>query len=136
LRACHFWYLEGNTMSEKFTAGPWVWSSFSQSNGKPITTVKHVAQTVAGSAKHSDRAELFGVTLDDAAGSPDGRATVVCYTGNGPNAHNNARAMAQIPQLTDFLRHLLDERDHGFVYSADRVTAQKFLDYLEGCDRP
>lgn len=121
-------------MSEKTTRptdGPWVWTNFCKPDGAPIQTVQDVADTVGGSALHSDRAELWGVTLDDAASDPDGKATVVCYTGNGPNAHNNARVIAAIPQMIAFLRHLA-ARDHGFVYSRDEKDALAILDHIDG----
>jgi hypothetical protein len=86
------------------TPGPWIFSSFCKPNGDPIETVADVAETIAGSAKYSERTELFGVSLDDAHTHEDGRATVVCYTGNGPNAHNNARLMALAPELLDALK--------------------------------
>ena len=81
------------------TPGPWINTFFCKRDGAPIETVEDVAETIAGSARYSERAELFGVSLDDAAQNPDGRSTVVCYTGNGPNAHNNARLMAAAPEL-------------------------------------
>lgn len=114
------------------TQGPWTWTHFCKPNGDPILTVEDVAETIAGSAKYSERAELWGVTLADADQHEDGRATVVCYTGNGPNAHNNARAIAAVPLLVNFLRRLVRERDHGFVYSRDAKDGRELLDYLEG----
>jgi hypothetical protein len=112
------------------TAGPWTWTTFCKPCGDPIVTVADVSETIAGSAYHSPSADLFGVTLDDAAQHEDGKATVVCYTGNGPNAHNNARAIAALPLITAFLRHLR-ERDHGFVYSRDAADAQSILKFID-----
>lgn len=89
------------------TKGRWIYSYFCKSDGTPIVTVEDVAETIAGSARHSDRAELFGVTLDDADQHEDGRSTVVCYTGNGPNAHNNARLIAAAPDLLAALDELM-----------------------------
>lgn len=113
------------------TDGPWHWTFFCKPSGEPIATVGDVAETIAGSAHHSERAELYGVTLDDAAQHEDGRATVVCYTGNGPNAHNNARVIAGVPIMIDFLRRLM-ARDHGFVYSRDEKDARDILRYIDG----
>ena len=113
------------------TDGPWQWTTFAKASGEPIQTVQDVADTVAGSAHHSERAELWGVTLDDAKDSPDGCATVVCYTGNGPNAHNNARVIAAVPIMIDFLRRLR-ARDHGFVYSRDEKDARDILRFIDG----
>lgn len=119
------------------TPGPWHYSVFCKPDGAPIQTVQDVADTIAGSALYSERAELFGVTLDDADQHEDGRATVVCYTGNGPNAHNNARAIAAaVTYGLALLRRMVDERDHGFVYSADRRDAQALLDYIDGRESP
>lgn len=112
------------------TQGPWNWTTFCKPSGDPILTVDDVAETIAGSAHHSPSADLYGVTLNDAALNEDGKATVVCYTGNGPNAHNNARVIAAVPLLVGFLRHLLD-RDHGFVYSRDRSDAAALLTFIE-----
>lgn len=81
------------------TPGPWQWSFFAKADGSPIQTVEDVAATIAGSAHYSERTELWGVTLNDADKNDDGRATVVCYTGNGPNAHNNARLIACAPPM-------------------------------------
>jgi hypothetical protein len=118
------------------TEGSWKFSYFCKPNGKPIESVLDVADTVAGSAFHSDRAELFGVTLDDAHENPDGLATVVCYTGNGPNAHNNARAIAiMMTRGVELFQRLVNERDHGFVYSADLRDARDLLQYLKGADQ-
>lgn len=89
------------------TPGPWIFSQFCKPDGTPIETVDDVAETIAGSARHSERAELFGVTLDDAQQHADGLATVVCYTGNGPNAHSNARVLAAAPDLLAACRALL-----------------------------
>lgn len=86
------------------TPGPWSYTWFCKPDGQPIETVDDVAETIAGSARHSTRAELFGVTLDDANEDERGQATVVCYTGNGPNAHNNARLIAAAPDLLQALR--------------------------------
>lgn len=113
------------------TAGPWQWTTFCKPSGEPIQSVEDVADTIAGSARYSERAELFGVTLDDAAKHDDGRATVVCYTGNGPNAHNNARVIAGVPIMVDFLRRLA-ARDHGCVYSRDERDLRSILDYVDG----
>jgi hypothetical protein len=124
---------EEMNLTNQPTVGPWIWTQFSRADGAPIATVADVAETIAGSAHYSERAELFGVTLDDAASHEDGKATVVCYTGNGPNAHNNARAIAaMMTQGLDLLRRLVRERDHGFVYSADRRDAIALLNYIEG----
>jgi hypothetical protein len=112
------------------TSGPWTWTTFCKPSGDPIVTVDDVAETLAGSAHHSPSADLYGVTLDDASQNEDGKATVVCYTGNGPNAHNNARAIASLPLMVAFVRHLLD-RDHGFVYSRDRDDAKALLRFVE-----
>ena len=114
------------------TDGPWTFTYFCKTDGEPIQSVQDVADTIAGSAHHCERAELFGVTLDDAAANPDGRATVVCYTGNGPNAHNNARAIAiMMTRGVELLRRMTYERDHGFVYSQDRHDVLALLEYLE-----
>lgn len=116
-----------------YTATPWIWSKFCKRDGTPIETVEDVAETIAGSARYSESAELYGVSLDDANQHPDGLATVVCYTGNGPNAHNNARVIAaMMTQGVALLRKMVDERDHGFVYSADRRDAMALLDFLDG----
>jgi hypothetical protein len=115
------------------TDGPWKWSFFAKPNGEPIQTVQDVADTVAGSAHHSERSELWGVTLDDEKSNDDGRATVVCYTGNGPNAHNNARVISAVPQMIDFLRRLM-ARDQGFVYSRDEKDAAAILRFIDGHD--
>jgi hypothetical protein len=114
------------------TDGPWADTFFCKPDGSPILTVEDVAETIAGSARHSESVDLYGVTLNDADRNPDGRATVVCYTGNGPNAHNNARVIAAVPQMVRFLRHLLHERDHGFVYSRDEADARRILAFVEG----
>ena len=113
------------------TDGPWQVTTFCKPTGELIATVADVAETIAGSALHCDRAELWGVTLDDAKDHEDGLATVVCYTGNGPNAHNNARVIAGVPIMIDFLRRLVG-RDHGFVYSRDEKDALAILDYIDG----
>jgi len=97
---------EDTVIETKHTPGPWLNTYFCKPDGEPILTVQDVADTIAGSAHHSERAELFGVSLDDAKSDPDGRATVVCYTGNGPNAHNNARLIAAAPELLEALRAL------------------------------
>jgi hypothetical protein len=55
----------------------------------------------------------------------------VCYTGNGPNAHNNARAIAIVPQMADLIRRLVG-RDNGCVYSRDERDARAIVDYLDG----
>lgn len=80
------------------TPGPWVFSQFVKPAGEgPITSIADIGEIMKHSASYSDRLELFGVSLDDE--SIDGTATVVCYTGNGPNAHNNARLIAAAPEL-------------------------------------
>lgn len=122
-------------MSEtRHTAGPWVNSYFSKPDGSPIVTVDDVAETIAGSARHSARAELFGVTLDDASTHEAGRATVVCYTGNGPNAHNNARLIAAAPDLLAALKDIIEGVDECWMFdnpgSVDR--AQAAIDKAEG----
>jgi hypothetical protein len=81
----------------KHTPGPWTAAVFTRPDGTPILTVEHVAETVAHSALAGDRTELYGVVLDD--NDESGRAVVVCYTGNGPNAHNNADLIAAAPDL-------------------------------------
>ena len=90
----------------KHTPGPWLYTNFLRPDGKDIRTVEDVAETVAFSARRSDQAELWGATLDD---NPDGDGcpTVVCYTGNGPNAHNNARLIAAAPELLAALQGAL-----------------------------
>ena len=113
------------------TSGPWEFTYFCKPDGSPIETVEDVAQTIAGSARHSGRADLWGVTLNDAKDTPDGKATVVCYTGNGPNAHNNARAIAMVPVLVQFIHELTYVRDHGFVYSKDATKARRILRFIE-----
>ncbi len=113
------------------TPGPWAWTTFCKPSGETIATLDDVAETIAGSAYHSPSADLFGVTLDDAHLNEDGKATVVCYTGNGPNAHNNARAIAAVPLFVAFLRHLIHERDHAFVYSRDALDARSLLNFVE-----
>jgi hypothetical protein len=120
-----------NETTQRSTDGPWEWTHFCKPNGDQIHTVADVAETIAGSALHSERAELWGVTLNDALASPDGRATVVCYTGNGPNAHNNARVIAGVPIMVEFLRRLV-ARDQGFVYSRDEKDAHAILRYIDG----
>jgi hypothetical protein len=109
------------------TPGPWNWTAFCKENGEPIKTVQDVADTIAGSAHWSDRAELFGVTLDR---DGDEGKTVVCYTGNGPNAHHNSRVIALVPQMIAFLRDVL-KRDQGFVYSRDERSAKALIDYID-----
>lgn len=85
---------------QKHTPGPWIFSEFCKADGSPIETVDDVADTVRQSAQRGTRAQLFGVSLDDAdAPDAEGRPTVVCYTGNGPNAHNNALLIAAAPDL-------------------------------------
>lgn len=87
------------------TPGPWIFSEFCKADGSPIETVDDVADTVSKSARRSTRAQLFGVSLDDAdAPDAEGLSTVVCYTGNGPNAHNNARLIAAAPDLLAALK--------------------------------
>ena len=113
------------------TPGPWIWSFFCKPSGEPILTVEDVAEVTAGSAKYSERAELFGVTLDDADKHEDGRATVVCYTGNGPNAHNNARLIAAAPELLDLVRGVSDlsvlvnfpDRERDLILRARKLIA-------------
>jgi hypothetical protein len=83
--------------TSKHTPGPWEYTEFTKPGGEPIASVGDVAETVAFSARQSQRAELFGVSLS--APGEDRRAVVVCYTGNGPNSHNNARLIAAAPEL-------------------------------------
>lgn len=95
---------------QKHTPGPWIFSEFCKADGSPIETVDDVADTVRQSAQRGTRAQLFGVSLDDAdAPDAEGRSTVVCYTGNGPNAHNNARLIAAAPDLLAALKEALSE---------------------------
>lgn len=91
------------TAYDNATYANWQWGSMLKRDGALIVTNKDVAETVAFSAMRSERGELWGVTLPIADG--EDAAVVVCYTGNGPNAHNNAHfiAMAQyhVPALLD-----------------------------------
>lgn len=98
---------------QKHTPGPWIFSEFCKADGSPIETVDDVADTVRQSAQRGTRAQLFGVSLDD-ADKPDseGRSTVVCYTGNGPNAHNNARLIAAAPDLLYACKYALGTLMH------------------------
>jgi hypothetical protein len=105
------------------TPGPWIWSFFCKPDGAPIQTVDDVAETIAGSARYSERAELYGVTLNDADQHDDGRATVVCYTGNGPRAHINARLIAAAPELLDALKDAAEGLHNlGYVEAWDRAV--------------
>ena len=85
-----------STTHDGFTPGPWTFSHFLKPDGQPIQTVDDVCDAMTMSARHSGRAELFGASLDDDDGTG---ATVICYTGNGPCAHNNARLIADAPRL-------------------------------------
>lgn len=122
-------------MSEtRHTAGPWVNSYFSKPDGSPIVTVDDVAETIAGSARHSARAELFGVTLDDASTHEAGRATVVCYTGNGPNAHNNARLIAAAPDLLAACRLVSALGEAERREDSDAVWTDEFRSIFEASE--
>ena len=88
------------------TKGSWDNTIYCKRDGSPIKTIADIEETVSGSASYSDRLELFGVTLDDK--DEDGLATVICYTGNGPNAHNNAALIAAAP---DIARAYLDAKE-------------------------
>lgn len=103
----------------KNTPGPWLYTNFLRPDGKDIRTVEDVAETVAFSARRSDRAELWGATLDD---NPDGDGcpTVVCYTGNGPNAHNNARLIAAAPELLALLSEFVNGAHHDRTFLTTR----------------
>lgn len=120
---------------QKHTPGPWIFSEFCKADGGPIETVDDVADTVRQSAQRGTRAQLFGVSLDD-ADTPDaeGRSTVVCYTGNGPNAHNNARLIAAAPDLLAALKDIIEGVDECWMFdnpgSVDR--AQAAIDKAEG----
>lgn len=81
-----------NEKEQAPTAGEWQFTEFCRHDGQPLRSVQDIQDTLAFSAGRSDRIALFGVSLNDA--DEDGRSTVVCYTGNGPNAHNNARLIA------------------------------------------
>lgn len=97
---------EGSGGAGKHTPGRYIFTHFTTHDGRPIETVDDVAATLAASARYSDRAELWGVSLDDA--DETGASTVICYTGNGPNAHNNARLFAATPQVLNCLGALVE----------------------------
>ena len=79
------------------TPGPWDNTFYCKRDGSPIETIEDIREIVAGSVDYSARTELFGVSLQDA--DDDGLCTVICYTGNGPNAHNNAALIAAAPTI-------------------------------------
>lgn len=114
----------GKSQEDGFTSGPWIWTTFTKPDGSPIETAQDVADTTAFSALKSDRAELHGVTL---SGEDDG--IVVCYTGNGPNAHNNARLIAAAPDMFAALQELAEARDGddllGWVQDTARAAIAK-----------
>lgn len=74
---------------EQTNGSGWLATQFLRFDGEPIQTVADVAQTVAFSSSHSDRAELFGVVNSD--------GQVVCYTGNGPTSDMSALLVASAP---------------------------------------
>lgn len=111
-------------MLREHTPGPWVFTKFNKPNGDPITDLMDIGETMGYSAGYSDRLELFGVTLNDA--DEEGRSTVVCYTGNGPNAHNNARLIASAPELLEALKGVLRIADRNTVeFDAARAAIIK-----------
>lgn len=101
------------------TKGSWDNTIYCKRDGSPIKTIADIEETVSGSASYSDRLELFGVTLDDK--DEDGLATVICYTGNGPNAHNNAALIAAAP---DIARAYLEQCETVARLTAERNEAE------------
>jgi hypothetical protein len=75
----------------KITEGEWVFTSFCKQDGSPIASSQDVADTISVSALKCDAAELWGVS------TPDNR--VICYTGNGPDSKENARAISVVPRM-------------------------------------
>jgi hypothetical protein len=69
----------------------WEFTRFVRWDGAPIQTVDDVCEVLSRSARCSERAELWGVTLP----GPDG--DVICHTGNGPNSEKHARLIAAAP---------------------------------------
>ena len=80
-----------------FSDGPWRSVHFSRVSGHKIETVEDVANTLAASARFSDRAELHGVALDRE------HRNIVCFTGNGEHSEANARLIAAAPALYEAL---------------------------------
>ncbi len=120
---------------QKHTPGPWIFSEFCKADGSPIETVDDVADTVRQSAQRGTRAQLFGVSLDD-ADTPDaeGRSTVVCYTGNGPNAHNNARLIAAAPDLLAACRLVSALGEAERREDSDAVWTDEFRSIFEASE--
>lgn len=110
-------------MANGHTKGPWIWTTFTKPDGSPIQSAQDVAETTSFSALKSDRAELHGVTL---SGDDDG--VVVCYTGNGPNAHNNARLIAAAPDMYE----ALDECPLPSTLRGTQDFYQRFYDWYDG----
>jgi len=73
------------------TKEPWMFTKFTKADGSPIKTSQDVIDTLAHSARKSDIAELWGVTIDH---EDDESAIVICYSGNGPTSQDNARRIA------------------------------------------
>jgi hypothetical protein len=85
---------------------PWVFTKFSKPDGSSIVTVADVIETTSHSVRYSEIAALFGVALDDK--DNDGFSTVVCYTGNGPRAAENARLIAAIVDMLAAIKEAAD----------------------------
>lgn len=113
------------------TPGPWQFTFFCKPDGSPIETAQDVAEVVAGSALKSDRAELFGVTLP--RDNPDEPSVVVCYTGNGPNSHNNARFIAAAPVVIEAWQAEAAQQMRNAAYYRGLLTRCGVVFGVDGC---
>lgn len=110
---------------------PWVFSQFSRYDGSPLQSAEDVAATVAHSARLSDRAELWGVTLPE--DDENGRAKVVCYTGNGPRAAVNAAVIAHAVNChADLLAALQSMAREILMLTEDHELSGMLVARLEG----
>lgn len=90
----------------------WRWGQFTRPDGSPIETVDHVCEAQENSARQSERAELWGVSLGV-------DAPVVCYTGNGACSKDHAQYIAAVrPQVLIWILDELGER-------IERLTAER-----------
>lgn len=86
------------------TKRPWEWANFTNHDGSPIKSKEEIIALISESVMKGDGLYLYGVSVP-------GNNVVVCYTGNGPKAKENAYLiMTAVNSYESFAQALAQER--------------------------